>query len=131
MLYDNFVVTKQTLKVRGLFLQLVAGLAVWSVLPFAILIHCSVWIYQQIYFSIFDIPKIKFRDYCTFDRHKLQKLNVFQKMGCWWCEYANGTAAWLTAVANRTEVYCCAIKNNIHKEGQAHQKDFFEYKSFQ
>ncbi|OGJ59927.1 hypothetical protein A2881_02220 [Candidatus Peribacteria bacterium RIFCSPHIGHO2_01_FULL_55_13] len=131
MLYDNFVVTKQTLKKRGLFLQLVATVIIWSVLPFGLLLHGSIWIYQQIYFPIYDIPKVRFSDYCIFDRYKLRHLNIFQKLACLYCEYANGGVAWLKAIVNRTEIYSCSIKHNVHKEGQEHQKDFFEYKAFQ
>ncbi len=131
MLYDNFVVTKQTLKRRNILLQLIALAVIWGALPAVILIHITIWIYQQIYFSIFDIPKVRFRDYCIFDRQKLRKINWCQKLACGYCQYANGTAAWLKVVANRTEIYSCTIKNSVHKEGQEHQKEFFPYEQFQ
>jgi hypothetical protein len=131
MLYDNFVVTKHPLKIRGLFLQIIATIVIWSTLPAVILIHCTLLIYQQIYFSIYDIPKARFLDYCIIDRHKLKKLNWLQKCGCAYCGYANGVAAWIKVIANRTEVYSCAIKHSVHKEGQEHQKEFFEYSNFQ
>ncbi|HLC76414.1 MAG TPA: hypothetical protein VJB82_04850 [Candidatus Peribacterales bacterium] len=131
MLYDNFIVTKQTLKIRGLFLQAIATIAIWSTLPAVLFIHCTLWIYQQVYFSIYEIPKARFRDYCIIDHHRLKKLNWFQKLGCMYCGYGNGTVAWMKVIANRTEIYSCAIKHNTTKEGQEHQKDFFEYSTFQ
>lgn len=130
MLYDNFVVAKHPLKIRGLFLQIIATMTIWATLPAVVCIHCVIWLYQQIYFSIYEIPKANFRDYCIIDRHKLRKLNFFQKCGCVYCGYANGVAAWIKVVGNRTEVYSCAIKHSVHKEGQEHQKEFFEYKKF-
>ncbi|OGJ67494.1 hypothetical protein A3B61_00055 [Candidatus Peribacteria bacterium RIFCSPLOWO2_01_FULL_53_10] len=130
MIYDNFVITKQTLKIRGLLLQIIATMAIWSTLPAVILIHCTIWIYQQVYFTIYGMPKARYRDYYIVDRHKLKKLNWFQKFACMYCGYANGTAAWVKVIANRTEVYSCAIKHNVHKEGQEHQKQFFAYEKF-
>lgn len=131
MFYERFVITKQKLRQRNPFLQLIAGCVIWSVLPFALMLHASVWIYQQIYFSIFDIPKIRFRDYCALDRFRLKKLNWVQYFACIYCEYSNSLAVWLKAVANQTEVYSCAIKHSTEKLGQEHQKDFFECAEFQ
>ena len=131
MLYDNFVVTKDTLKNRNILLQLVAVLTIWATLPAVVLIQMTIWIYQQIYFSIYEMPKARFRDYFIIDRHKLMKLNVFQKLGCMYCGYANASAAWVKVIANRTEIYSCAIKHSARKEGQEHQKEFYEYKEFQ
>ena len=130
MLYDHFVVTKRTLKPRALLLQLIAALAIWSTLPAVVFIHCYLWLYQQVYFSIYAMPKARFRDYCIVDRHKLRKLNWCQKLACMYCGYANGVAAWVKVIANRTEVYSCAIKHSVAKEGQEHQKDFFAYDAF-
>lgn len=130
MLYDNFVVTKHTLKRRGLLLQIIAVITIWATLPAVVLIHCTIAIYQKIYFSIFDIPKVRFRDYFVIDRQKLKKLKRTQKCGCMYCGYANAVAPWITAVGNRTEVYSCAIKHSVHKEGQGHQKEFFDYEDF-
>lgn len=130
MFYDLFVIGKHPLRQRGLLLQLVAFIAIWSTLPAVILIHLSIWIYQHIYFTIFDIPKASIGEYIFFDRNRLRKLNIARKMGCMYCAYANGIAAWSKAVANRTEIYSCSIKHSSPGPGQEHQKDFFPYEKF-
>ena len=131
MLINRFVVTKSLLRTRSIILQIIATIAIWSMLPFIVMIHVSLWIYQQVYFSIYAIPKAKFRDYLIIDHYKLSKLNLGQKLACTYCGYANAVAAWCKVVANRTEVYSCAIKHSVHKEGQEHQKDFFAYEDFE
>lgn len=130
MLYDKFVVTKKTITRRSLLLQFIAGITVWSMLPMFIAMHVCVWVYQNLYFSILDIPKVNKRDYVTFDRLKLHKLNIGQKMGCVYCQYANGIAAWVKAVANRTEIYSCAIKRQTPGSDLEYQKEFMPYKDF-
>lgn len=131
MLYDKFVITKKTIKRRSLLLQFIAGITVWSMLPMFIAMHVCVWVYQSLYFSILDIPKVKMKDYVTFDRLKLRKLNIGQKAGCIYCQYANGIAAWVKAVANRTEIYSCAIKRQTAGADLEYQKEFMPYEDFQ
>ncbi len=130
MLYDKCLITKYPLRQRGILLQCVACIAIWSTLPAVLLIHLSVWIYHQIYFSIYDIPKARISEYIIFDRNRLRKLNIAQKIGCMYCAYGNGVAAWLKVVTNRTEVYSCAIKHSSPGPGQEHQQDFFLYEDF-
>lgn len=130
MLIDRYIVTKYPLKVRNLVLQIIATIAIWAMIPPIVIIHTTLWIYQQIYFSIYGIPKAQFREYLIIDRHKLKQLNWGQKLACMYCGYANAVAAWCKVVANRTEVYSCAIKHSVMKEGQEHQKEFFEYEDF-
>lgn len=101
-----------------------------STVPFAVMIHISIAVYQHIYFSIFEIPKVRIADYFIIDRHKLKKINMMQKIACAYCGYCNGLSAWLQAVANRTELYSCAIKHKTPALGQEHQKDFYAYEDF-
>ena len=54
----------------------------------------------------------------------------FVKFACFYCEYANGLASWVKVVANRTEIYSCAIKHRTIAQGQDHQKNFYEYEKF-
>jgi hypothetical protein len=130
MFYEKSVVSKHTVKERCILLECIAGITIWSMLPVFMLLHLSVWIYQHIYFSIFDIPKISIRDYVTFDRFRLRRLNIVQKSGCVYCAYGNGIAAWLKAVANRTEVYSCAIKHRSGGPDLEYQKEFMPYEKF-
>lgn len=130
MLIDRYIVTKHPLKICPLFLQVIATIAIWAMVPPIVLVHTTLWLYQQIYFSIYGMPKARFRDYLIIDRHKLSRLNWGQKLTCVYCGYANGVAAWCKVIANRTEVYSCAIKHSVIKEGQEHQRDFFDYDTF-
>ncbi len=130
MYTDRFAVTKEPLKTRGLFLRVLAGTAIWLMVFPTVLMHGALWIYQEIYFSVYEIPKILFRDYLIMDRQKLSKLRLGQKLSCAFCAYTNAVAAWFKAISNRTEVYSCAIKHSVFREGNEYQKDFFEYDTF-
>ncbi len=92
--------------------------------------HLWCWIYTKMYFPMVGIPPIPVRDYLVFDRMRLQKLNPLQKIGCLYCQYANGVTAWFKAVANMTEIYSCAIKQSLMVKGQEHQKEFHAYEKF-
>ncbi len=130
MYKDRFTVTKEPIKTRTLFLRVIAGTAIWAMVIPTMLIHLSLWLYQEIYFSTYEIPKMRFRDFLIMDRQKLSKLTWGQKLSCAFCAYTNGVAAWFKAVSNQTEVYSCAIKHSVFKEGQEYQKEFFEYDTF-
>nr|AIA19029.1 Unknown Function [uncultured bacterium] len=130
MLIERFIVAIRPLKARSLFLQVIATIAIWLTLIPVTLLHVSLFLYQEIYFSIYGIPKVRFRDYFIIDRVRLKKLNWGQKMACAYCGYANALGGWSKAIANRTEVYSCAIKHGTEKLGQEHQKEFHEYNEF-
>lgn len=130
MFSDRFTVRKEPLKSRGLFLRVIAGTAIWAMILPTVLLHASLWLYQEIYFSVYGIPKMRLQEFIIMDRHKLPKLRLGQKLSCAFCAYTNGVAAWFKAISNRTEVYSCAIKHSVVKEGQEYQKDFFEYDDF-
>ena len=130
MLINRYIVTKHALKTRSIVLQIIATIAIWAMIPPIVIIHTTLWVYQQIYFSIYSIPKARVRDYLIIDRPKLRKLNWGQKLACGYCGYANAVAAWCKTVANRTEVYSCAIKHKTLVQGNEHQADFFPYEDF-
>jgi len=79
-------------------------------IPFALL-DLSVTIYQSICFQIFEIPKVRRRDYLIFDRGRLAYLNAIEKAGCIYCSYANGLLAYIAEIAARTEQRFCPIKH--------------------
>ena len=108
-------------------LMLLAATAIYSMIIPTAIIDLSTVIYQEIYFGIMNIPKIKRSEYLVFDRQKLAQLTAMQKLGCVYCSYVNGILAWCKAVANQTETYSCAIKHLATKEGQEHQQDFYEF----
>ena len=60
---------------------------------------------------IVDRSGVHGRDYLVFDRHHLAYLNAIEKVGCAYCSYANGLAAFFREVAARTEVCWCPIKH--------------------
>jgi hypothetical protein len=80
------------------------------VVPF-LLLDLSVALYQAICFPIYGIPKVRRRDYMIFDRGRLAYLNAIEKIGCFYCSYANGLLAYITEIAARTEQHFCPIKH--------------------
>ena len=59
------------------------------IVPIA-LVDFWVMVYQTICFPIYNIPKVRRRDYLIFDRHHLAYLNIIEKSNCAYCSYANG-----------------------------------------
>lgn len=100
------------------------------IIPLLIL-DIFLWQFQNIYFRIMEIPLILRRKYVILDRYKLGKLTFWQRLNCFYCEYANGVVAYAKAVVNQMELYSCAIKHELHPLGQNHQGDFFEREKFE
>lgn len=116
---------------RNPLVMLFAAIAIYSMIVPIVILDITTYIYQETYFYIMNIPKIRRSDYLTFDRHKLAQLSPMQKLGCVYCSYGNGILAWARAVANQTETYSCAIKHIATKEGQEHQSEFYEINSIE
>ena len=97
-------------------------------IPLVVLDIC-IEIYHHAAFPLYGIPINKRSDYIRVDRQKLSYLNIFDKVWCMYCGYANGFLPYAVKIAGDTEAYWCGIK---HKEGgnfipQPHQKDFLPY----
>jgi hypothetical protein len=97
------------------------------ILPLALI---DLWAsaYQAICFRAYRLPRVRRSEYLVFDREALAYLNWIERLNCWFCEYANGVAAYVREIASRTEQYWCPIKHalkitNPHKRYQA----FVEY----
>lgn len=80
--------------------------------------------YQAICFRAYRLPRVERRSYLVFDRRTLAYLNWIEGLNCWFCEYANGVAAYVREIASRTEQYWCPIKHALkvthpHKRYQA------------
>lgn len=93
------------------------------ILPLALM---DLWAsaYQAICFRAYRLPRVRRCDYLVFDREALAYLNVIERLNCWFCEYANGVAAYVREIASRTEQYWCPIKHALkvtspHKRYQA------------
>ena len=84
---------------------------IYSLIVPVMLVDIWVMAYQAICFPVYRIPKVRRRDYLVFDRHHLAYLNAIEKVGCAYCSYANGLAAFFREVAARTEVRWCPIKH--------------------
>jgi hypothetical protein len=97
------------------------------ILPFGLL-DISLSLYQAICFRLYRIPRVARSDYIVIDRHRLEYLNVVEKLNCVYCGYVNGLIAYAREIAGRTEQYWCPIKHARHVVG-AHAKywDFVEY----
>lgn len=121
---------------RGLFGYITgASLAIWlttpviylGIVPLALL-DLFIGVYQAICFPVYHIPKVRRSDYVVLDRGDLPYLNVLEKLGCAYCGYANGVAAYFREVSARTEQYWCPIKH-ARRIVAAHDRypGFFEY----
>lgn len=89
------------------------------------------WIelYHRISFPIYGIPAVKRSRYVLIDRHRLQYLNVMQKLNCIYCGYANGILQYWVKIIGETEKYWCGIQHR-NKEGfvvPAHHAEFIPY----
>lgn len=68
-------------------------------------------LYQLICFPLFGIKKVRRSDHIIFDRAHLAYLNLFEKINCAYCSYANGLISFCREVAGKTEQYWCPIKH--------------------
>lgn len=93
-----------------------------------ILLDLFVFIYQLVCFPIYQIKKVKRSDYIVIDRHKLSYLNIFEKLNCVYCGYANGLLGYVGEIASVTEQYWCPIKH-ARKVANPHDRywDFTDY----
>ena len=132
MLVDRFTVHQKGVRYRkaSCIRTIFAIIVLYSCIVPIVVFHVWLWIYEMVCFSTFGIPRASFRDYLILDRAKLSKLNLLQKIGCTYCSYANAFAAWAKVIANRTEIYSCAIKHSATRLGHEHQKDFHAYKTY-
>ena len=67
--------------------------------------------YHRICFPLLGIPIVKRSQYIRIDRHKLSYLNLWEKLNCAYCGYANGLIMYAMRIAGETERYWCGIKH--------------------
>lgn len=86
-------------------------------------------IYHHVCFPLYGIPLVKRKNYIKIDRHRLAYLNMFDKLWCAYCGYANGLMHYATNIAGETEHYWCGIKHQPRKGfiEPAHHKNFAKY----
>lgn len=80
------------------------------IIPITIL-DIAITLYQSICFRAYRIPRIKRSDYILIDRHKLEYLNLIEKINCVYCGYGNGVIEYAREITARTEQYWCPIKH--------------------
>lgn len=86
-------------------------------------------IYHRVCFPVYKIPYVKRRRYIKIDRHKLQYLNLFQKINCAYRGYTNGAMNYWVKIGSESEKYWCGIqhqKNRDFKPPKYHH-DFLEH----
>jgi len=76
-----------------------------------VLLDVSLFIYQQVCFRAYRIPRVRRGDYVVIDRHMLAYLNLFEKFNCIYCGYGNGVLSFAREISARTEQYWCPIKH--------------------
>lgn len=87
------------------------------IVPF-VLFDLWLTVYHAVCFPLYGIPKVKRSDYLAVDRRHLDYLNVFEKLNCMYCGYANGLLAYAREITSRTEQYWCPIKHARKLLGQ-------------
>ena len=101
---------------------------IYSGWPVFALLDLFISVYQAVCFPVYRIPKVRRRDYLTFDRADLPYLNAVEKFNCLYCSYGNGVLAYAREIAARTEQYWCPIKH-ARRVRDAHDRypAFFEH----
>lgn len=99
-----------TLRQAGAASLLSAPLIYSILLPLAVL-DAWVRVYETVCFPIYGIAQVPRRRYFIFDRGRLPYLNRIERLGCFYCSYANGVVTYAREVVARTEQYFCPIKH--------------------
>ncbi|MBU2566079.1 hypothetical protein KKG46_00795 [Patescibacteria group bacterium] len=110
-------------------LQYISLPIIWSLLIPLIIFDIWVEVYHRTCFYLYGLEYIKRAQYIAIDRHKLQYLAWYQKIGCAYCGYANGLVHYWTMIFAATEKYWCGIMHKKH-DGfipPTHHKNFSEY----
>ncbi len=91
--------------------HLLSAPIIYAMIVPLLLLDLGVTLYQMLCFPLYRIPKVKRRDYFTFDREQLAYLNLIEKLNCGYCTYGNGLIAYVQEIIARTEQYWCPIKH--------------------
>ncbi len=108
------------------------GLAIvsYSMLVPIVFLDLCIRLYQCVYFTALNIPKVDRRRYVLMERWKLPRLSPLQRINCLYCDYVNGTIAWVKQVVNVTESYSCAIRTPGNPAGHEHQQGYKDSAEF-
>jgi len=116
-------------KHSGKLRHILAAPFIWMPAFPLILLDIFLELYHRTCFPLYGITIVERKKYIRIDRHKLQYLNMGEKVFCAYCGYANGLLHYASVIAGETERYWCGIK---HKQGDEfiaspHHNDFLEY----
>lgn len=102
---------------------------IWVPFIPTVFVHALMALYQAISFPIYDMQKVRLRDYISMDRQKLKYINPIDKINCVYCAYANGVFMYFAEIAHRTEYYWCGVKhiNQPDNPAFAYQDKFAPY----
>jgi len=107
---------------------------IYSMIVPSVILHIFIEMYQQVCFRLYNIPRVKARDYFIFDRSHLPYLNGVEMMHCVYCSYVNCLFQFAVEIGGRTERYWCPIKyanKRIHTHSQYDQfVEFFDGQTF-
>ena len=91
-------------------------------------------VYQAVCFRLYGIPLVDRSSYVVIDRQHLSYLNLFERLNCAYCGYANGVIAYAREITARTEQYWCPIKHARKVLGSharyAHYLDYGEAEEY-
>lgn len=97
------------------------------IIPLVIL-DIGLSVYHGVCFRLYGIPRVKRSDYMVFDHQHLAYLNIFEKLNCLYCSYANGLINYGREIASRTEQYWCPIKHARRVMDSHHRyAEFLDY----
>ncbi len=88
------------------------------------------WFFSPLYFWFYREKPISPKPYFKFDRHNVQYLSFWDKLGCEYCELANGTLQWMLTITNEIERRWCPIKNQCDpscSKVKEWRKDYLEF----
>lgn len=107
----------------------IAAPIIWFMIVPIVLLDICIELYHRTCFPLYGLECIKRKDYVKMDRYKLPHLVWYDKIFCWYCEYANGVLQYSGAIAARTEKFWCGIKHKQEKGyvEPKHHKEFIKY----
>ena len=108
--------------------HLLSAPIIYSMIVPLLLLDLGVSLYQWLCFPLYRIPRVRRRDYFSFDREQLGYLNLIEKFNCGYCTYGNGLIAYVQEIVARTEQYWCPIKHARRVAGgHARQAGFADF----
>lgn len=118
-------IAKSPLKMLALFMT---APVIYGLFFVFLLADICATFYQFTCFPVYGIPKVRRGDHIVMDRGKLKYLDVFDKLNCIYCEYANGVIAYAGEIIARTEWFWCPIKHAKEPvQPHDHYGAFIEY----